>query len=81
MPKTILAPFKPTSKCGFTLNPYPTYEAPFGETKVAVQLPKTLVFKPAGMIGTYPVRSIIESNCPLAAPQWIQKAIDIQHGR
>ncbi|TPX62500.1 hypothetical protein SpCBS45565_g06999 [Spizellomyces sp. 'palustris'] len=87
----IQTPFKPSSGVGSTINKYPSYEppqAPKGkkgkggeeETVVlkgaAAKAPKVnLIFRPGGIPKSYPVRSIIDSNTPLAPPPWIQEAL------
>lgn len=71
--KVQMTPFKPSSSFGDTINPYPSYEPP----KVAEKPPpppgKNLIFKPSGVTGTFPIRSVIESNTPRAPPSWIQE--------
>jgi hypothetical protein len=44
---------------------------------LAVPPPKkeNFIFKPAGVTGSYPIRSIVESSCPLAPPPWIRTSI------
>lgn len=71
--KKVLVPFKPSSGYGYTINPYTTYEPPKGEVKESPRITKSLIFKPAGVVGTYPIRSIIESNCILRPPTWLQQ--------
>ena len=74
-------PFKPTSCCNNTINPYPSYEPPKGgelkaEAKPVVSGSRhNRVFKPSGITGSYPIRSIIEVSCPLAPPTWIQDSL------
>jgi Domain of unknown function (DUF4586) len=72
-------PFKPTSKCGFTINPYPSYEPPkVTDSKVVkpnADGARHLIFKPSGVTGSYPIRSIIESSVPLAPPLWLQQSL------
>eukprot|EP00842_Homolaphlyctis_polyrhiza_P005628 jgi/Hompol1/6066/HPOL_004861-RA len=75
-------PFKPTSCCGTTINPYPSYEPPKGgDDKAAAKTAapagprRDMIFKPSGMTGSYPIRSIIEVSCPLAPPKWIQDSL------
>ncbi|KAJ3128200.1 hypothetical protein HK098_004946 [Nowakowskiella sp. JEL0407] len=83
--KLPIVPFKPSSCCGFTINKYPTYEAPTktgkpdtnaaegnedGEKKIVK--PQAPVFRPSGVSKSYPSRSIIEANCPIAPPSWVQ---------
>ena len=73
-----IVPFKPTSKCGFTINPYPTYETPkfVNHTDDKRAAPKLdAIFKPTGKPGSYPIRSIAEVNCPLAPPKWLQDTL------
>jgi hypothetical protein len=75
-PTEHLLPFKPTSRCNGTINPYPSYEPP----KTDAAPPKKdvhheLIFKPSGITGSYPIRSIIASNTPIAPPIWMQDSI------
>ncbi|KAJ3272536.1 hypothetical protein HDV01_005487 [Terramyces sp. JEL0728] len=75
--KNILVPFKPSSGFGYTINPYPVYEPPKG-TKQETPAPKatkSLIFKPSGVTGSYPIRSVIESACPLAPPVWLRETL------
>ncbi|KAJ3238379.1 hypothetical protein HDU78_003561 [Chytriomyces hyalinus] len=72
-------PFKPSSCCGYTINKYPVFEAPTGSKKESEKPPKKLapIFRPSGInkCKSYPVRSIIEATCPIAAPKWLQDII------
>nr|KAJ3418438.1 hypothetical protein HK105_008320 [Polyrhizophydium stewartii] len=76
-------PFKPTSCCGYTINPYPSYETPKGgadEKEPAKSAApggprRDMIFKPSGMTGSYPIRSIIEASCPLSPPTWIRESL------
>ncbi|KAJ3204143.1 hypothetical protein HDU82_006054 [Entophlyctis luteolus] len=78
----IANPFKPSSCCGYTINKYPVFELPTGlKDKGAAggdsRPPKKLmpIFRPSGVGKSYPIRSIIEANCPIAPPQWLQDMI------
>ncbi|KAI8899070.1 hypothetical protein BC833DRAFT_396313 [Globomyces pollinis-pini] len=77
--KKILVPFKPSSGYGYTINPYPSYELPKGALErpatVKKGMSKSLIFKPSGVTGTYPIRSIIESSCPIAPPTWAKETL------
>ncbi|KAJ3324324.1 hypothetical protein HDV06_000363 [Boothiomyces sp. JEL0866] len=75
--KKILVPFKPSSGYGYTINPYPVYEPPKEgtEEKPITKGAKSLIFKPSGVTGSYPIRSIIESACPLAPPVWLRESL------
>ncbi|KAI8608655.1 hypothetical protein BC830DRAFT_934913 [Chytriomyces sp. MP71] len=73
-------PFKPSSCCGYTINRYPVFELPIGSSNRNVDKPpKKLapIFRPSGISKSvvYPIRSIIEANCPIAAPGWLQELI------
>ncbi|KAJ3050271.1 hypothetical protein HDU99_008707, partial [Rhizoclosmatium hyalinum] len=72
-------PFKPSSCCGYTINKYPSFEPPAGGAAPPEKPPKKLVpiFRPSGISKTksYPIRSIIEATCPIAAPKWLQEMI------
>lgn len=67
-----LAPFKPSSAFGYTINPYPVYEPPKAAPKPPPSVGKNMIFKPSGVTGSFPVRSIIESNTPIAPPGWVK---------
>ncbi|KAI9104851.1 hypothetical protein DFS34DRAFT_575660 [Phlyctochytrium arcticum] len=84
-----LTPFKPSSGVGYTINKYPSHESPVvskggkkskgepeAEDKGSKQkIPKTsLIFRPGGVPKSYPVRSIVDCNIPIAPPMWIQEA-------
>ncbi|KAI8907374.1 hypothetical protein EDD86DRAFT_209408 [Gorgonomyces haynaldii] len=76
--KHLNPPFKPSSTCGSTINPYPTYEPPKAQedpNQPKPQAKQHLIFKPSGVTGSYPIRSIIESTIPKAPPQWLQETI------
>lgn len=78
-------PFKPSSGIGYTINKYPKYDPPAGAPipgtvekntpVVIVPLKLEPIFRPSGGVKSNPIRSIIEANCPLAAPQWAQTAL------
>ncbi|KAI8929528.1 hypothetical protein BC831DRAFT_544500 [Entophlyctis helioformis] len=81
-------PFKPSSCCGTTINPYPSYEPPKGGVAAddksvtgaagkgsSAPPRRDMIFKPSGVTGSYPVRSIVEVSCPLAPPEWIQESL------
>ncbi|KAJ3041517.1 hypothetical protein HDV00_009313 [Rhizophlyctis rosea] len=76
-------PFKPPSAIGFTINKYPNYEPPPANKKAeaaeaALLAAKTApgIFHPGGAPKTYPIRSVIDANIPLAPPHWIQDSLD-----
>ena len=74
--KKVLVPFKPSSAFGDTINPYPRYEPPkVGTPPVVVAPGKNLIFKPSGNTGSYPVRSIVEVNTPIAPPIWLRESL------
>jgi hypothetical protein len=73
--KKILVPFRPTGTIGAAINPYPSYEAPKGEERPHSGPGKNYIFKPSGVMGSYPIRSIVESNVPLAPAFWIQNTL------
>jgi hypothetical protein len=66
----ISVPFKTTNAHGHTFNPYPSYEPPHAgnDAVESKKKPESLIFKPSGVTGSYPIRSIIESNIPLSPP-------------
>ncbi|TPX58729.1 hypothetical protein PhCBS80983_g02934 [Powellomyces hirtus] len=71
-------PFKPSSCPGFTINKYPSAEEGGKGRRAADEGGRpprgpALIFRPGGVPRTYPIRSIIESNTPLAPPPWIQQ--------
>ncbi|KAJ3110944.1 hypothetical protein HK100_002864 [Physocladia obscura] len=72
-------PFKPSSCCGYTINKYPVFELPKGVTAQTSneKPPKKLapIFRPSGVGKSYPIRSIIDATCPIAAPKWLQDLI------
>ncbi|KAH6560634.1 hypothetical protein BASA62_010343 [Batrachochytrium salamandrivorans] len=75
-------PFKPSSCCAKTINPYPSYEAPHNVPEPPTEkgvppsaVRRGMIFKPSGVTGSYPVKSIIEASCTLAAPSWIQDSL------
>jgi hypothetical protein len=70
-----LTPFKPASSFGDTINPYPSYEPPKVDAKPPAPKEKELIFKPAGVTGSFPIRSIVESNTPIAPPIWLRQAL------
>ncbi|KAJ3008124.1 UNVERIFIED_CONTAM: hypothetical protein HDU68_003220 [Siphonaria sp. JEL0065] len=74
---SISNPFKPSSCCGYTINKYPSFELPSGLSSHNDKPPKKLVpiFRPSGISKSYPIRSIIEATCPIAAPKWLQEVI------
>ncbi|KAI9347004.1 hypothetical protein BDR26DRAFT_907845 [Obelidium mucronatum] len=74
---SISNPFKPSSCCGYTINKYPVFELPTGASSSHEKPPKKLVpiFRPSGISKSYPIRSIIEATCPIAAPKWLQEVI------
>lgn len=68
-----LIPFKPSSVSGYTINPYPIYEPPkTAFPKAHPSASKNMIFKPSGVTGSFPIRSIIESNTPIAPPSWVK---------
>ncbi|KAJ1545348.1 hypothetical protein HK096_006504, partial [Nowakowskiella sp. JEL0078] len=78
--KLPMIPFKPSSYCGYTINKYPTYEPPinkngesiaddnFGGEKKKKENKSAAIFRPSGVAKSYPSRSILEANCPIAPP-------------
>lgn len=77
-PKKIvkLVPFRPAFSFGYCINKYPSYEPGKGEESVLKPVkPKFGVFKPSGVPCTYPIRSMIESNIPIAPPVWLRDSI------
>lgn len=74
--KKSLVPFKPTGGThGGTINPYPTYEPPKGEPKPPPPRGQNYIFRPSGVTGSYPIRSIIDCNVEIAPSKWMQNAI------
>ena len=73
--KKVLVPFKPSSAFGDTINPYPSYEPPKVGPAPVVVPGKNLIFKPSGITGSYPVRSIVEINTPIAPPVWLRESL------
>ncbi|KAJ3014950.1 hypothetical protein HKX48_004873 [Thoreauomyces humboldtii] len=75
---TTQQPFKPSSGPGYTINKYPSAEEgkngkAGGEDAVRPPRGPALIFRCAGAPRTYPIRSIIESNIPIAPPLWIRQ--------
>ncbi|KAI8806580.1 hypothetical protein BJ742DRAFT_679931 [Cladochytrium replicatum] len=74
-----IIPFKPSSCCGYTINKYPTHETPAprkdggDDDAKRKDRPAAPNFRPSGVSKSYPSRSIIEANCPIAAPPWVQQ--------
>lgn len=76
-------PFKPTSRLGETINKYPKQEPVPNRGRKGdddddeKQKRKSIlpVFKPSGVLKSYPVRSIIEATCPIVPPAWIQESM------
>ncbi|KAI8607262.1 hypothetical protein BC830DRAFT_1159159 [Chytriomyces sp. MP71] len=69
-------PFKPSSCCGYTINRYPSYDSISATLDANPKKPgktPTPIFRPSGSSKStvYPVRSIIEANCPMAPPAWL----------
>ncbi|KAI8818607.1 uncharacterized protein EV422DRAFT_559569 [Fimicolochytrium jonesii] len=65
-------PFKPSSYPGYTINKYPSAEEPGKASEPTHPKGPTLIFRPGGVPKTYPIRSIVETNIPLAPPPWIR---------
>jgi hypothetical protein len=70
-------PFRPTNGTGDFINPYPKFEmvkkveekAKGGEKKMVG------VFKPGGVTGSYPIRSVLECKIPLSPPPWLKSSL------
>lgn len=78
-------PFKPSSYLTETINKYPVTEAELleklslkatelSEKETQAKRAKTnKIFRPSGTSKSYPIRSIVDANCPIAAPAWIKE--------
>lgn len=80
-----ITPFKPPSRLGETINPYPVYEAPNPDYKnrmvdfISDEKRRDNLFRPGpGGVAqkSFPIRSIIDANIMIRPNAWIQKEME-----